>query len=254
MIRAERRKARANRSKYQGSGNTDFVPGSGGGRYGGFSSDSYYAGGGASGPYGVSGASTHDQEYEEYDAGDDEDTQGPSHTAATSTKMAEPPVADLFSFDDEPAAPPSKPTAPEAVAPLDDFDDFQAAPPAPSQTVSAPSQTVSAQNDPMFDFLDIKPNAPAATPKPVTAAAPPNAAPAPAAVPVKPVTPTAPSKPSASLFDDLWVESRGKSSAPEGSGKKTMAQLAQDQTSSRVWASSAPKPKAGASNDLFDLL
>lgn len=37
-IRAERRKARANRNKYQGTGNSDFVPGSGGGRYGGFAS------------------------------------------------------------------------------------------------------------------------------------------------------------------------------------------------------------------------
>ncbi|WFD18364.1 Epsin-3, clathrin recruitment and traffic between the Golgi and endosome [Malassezia caprae] len=246
MIRAERRKARANRSKYQGTGNADFVPGSGSGRYGGFSSDSYYASGGASGTYGVSGASTHEQEYEEYDAGDDEDTQGPSHTAAPSTKAGGPPVADLFSFDDEstPAAP-SKPAAPAAAAPLDDFDDFQTAP-------AAPSQTAAAQNDPMFDFLDIKPSTPAAAPKPATTVAPPKAAPAPA--PAKPVTPAAPPKPSASLFDDLWAESRGKSSAPEGSGKKTMAQLAQDQTSSRVWASSAPKPKAGGSNDLFDLL
>lgn len=45
-IRAERRKARANRSKYTGGGNGDFVPGSGGGRYGGFGSDSLYASGG----------------------------------------------------------------------------------------------------------------------------------------------------------------------------------------------------------------
>ncbi|CCU98032.1 unnamed protein product [Malassezia sympodialis ATCC 42132] len=264
MIRAERRKARANRSKYQGTGNTDFVPGSGGGRYGGFSSDSYYASGGASGTYGVSGASTHDQaEYDEYDAGDDEDTQGPSQTAASSTKATGPPVADLFSFDDEPAATasPSKPAAPPAAAPLDDFDDFQAAPPAPASSQTVPP----AQNDPMFDFLDIKPSAPAAAPKPATpaaappkvvpaAAAPPKVAPAAAAPPAKPVTPAAPPKSSASLFDDLWAESRGKSSTTEGSGKKTMAQLAQDQTSSRVWASSAPKPKAAGSNDLFDLL
>lgn len=266
MIRAERRKARANRAKYQGTGNADFVPGSGSGRYGGFSSDAYYASSGASGAYGASGASSYDQAaYDEYDAGDDEDTQGPSHSTNTSSsKAAGPPVADLLSFDDEPVAstaPPKAPQAPAAAAPapaaaapLDDFDDFQAAPPASAPApapapASAASQPASTSKNDMFAFLD-KPSAPSVrvpTSTPMATASQPMT---PAAAPPA----AAPPKSSASLFDDLWAESRGKSSHAEGSGKKTMAQLAQDQTSSRVWASSAPKPKTGGPNDLFDLL
>ena len=71
-IRAERRKARANRAKYQGVGSSDFVPGSGSGRYGGFSSDAYYASGGASGVYGTgaAGSSSAEPDFEEDHAGD----------------------------------------------------------------------------------------------------------------------------------------------------------------------------------------
>lgn len=89
-IRAERRKARANRAKYQGVGSSDFVPGSGSGRYGGFSSDAYYASGGASGVYGTgaAGSSSAEPDFEEYHAGDDEDT-------APAPQTSGPPVADL---------------------------------------------------------------------------------------------------------------------------------------------------------------
>ncbi|WFD25205.1 Epsin-3, clathrin recruitment and traffic between the Golgi and endosome [Malassezia nana] len=255
LIRAERRKARANRSKYQGTGNTDFVPGSGGGRYGGFSSDAYYASGGASNAYGGSSASTYDQpEYDEYDAGDDEDAQVAQAPAKKDASASGPAVADLFSFDDEPtvSAAPAAPAAPApSAAPADDFDDFQAAPtPAPSQP---------AQSDPMFDFLDIKPSTPAArTAVPSPAGAPLTKAPALSAVPAPQASaPTASApkpKPSSTLFDDLWAESRGKPSVAEGSGKKTMAQLAQDQTSNRVWATAKSEPKTQGKNDLFDLL
>lgn len=50
-IRAERRKAKANKSKYIGVGNDDmsFESGGGGGRYGGYGNDSF--GGGGSGSY-----------------------------------------------------------------------------------------------------------------------------------------------------------------------------------------------------------
>lgn len=240
------------------------MPGSGSGRYGGFSSDAYYASGGASHAYGASSASTYDQpEYDEYDAGDDEDAQVAQAPAKNTTSASGPPVADLFSFDDEPTASstsvaPAAPVASAAPAAsaADDFDDFQAAPtPTPSQ---------SAQNDPMFDFLDIKPNTPAApTAVPSPAAAPLNKAPALSAVPAPQASaptasaPTASApkpKPSSSLFDDLWAESRGKPSVAEGSGKKTMAQLAQDQTSNRVWATAKSEPKSHGKNDLFDLL
>lgn len=87
-VRQERRKAKANRNKYTGVGND----GSGGGpsftsasgsRYGGFGSDSMEGGGGGGGGGGSSGGgrssgfNDHNQqtaEYEEYDAGDWEDS------------------------------------------------------------------------------------------------------------------------------------------------------------------------------------
>lgn len=139
-IRIERRKARQNKTKYQGAGNSDFVPGSGTGRYGGFGSDSFYAGGGGGGAYGSSGSgagqsSAQRESFEAYDAGDDEPVSSgrgssssraagrPSPSAAV--KKEEQKVADLFSFDDdEPAsAPPAKPAAASASDGFDDFDE-----------------------------------------------------------------------------------------------------------------------------------
>lgn len=51
-IRAERRKAKTNRNKYTGTGNDGLSFSSGGGRYGGFGSESLgYGGGGSGGGY-----------------------------------------------------------------------------------------------------------------------------------------------------------------------------------------------------------
>lgn len=131
-IRQERRKARANRTKYQGGGNSDFVPGSGTGRYGGFGSDSFYGGGGFNGAFGSATGSgggrgsTARESFDAYDAGDDEDQVGSSrHTAPSRGASEAPPtskkaekVADLFSFDDdEPAQTGASQDA------LDDFDE-----------------------------------------------------------------------------------------------------------------------------------
>ena len=52
-IRQERKKAKANRSKYVGTGNDGFSFGSSDGRYGGFGNDSF-SGGSYSGDYGTS--------------------------------------------------------------------------------------------------------------------------------------------------------------------------------------------------------
>lgn len=269
MIRAERRKARANRTKYQGSGNTDFVPGSGGGRYGGFSSDAYYASGGSVGHSGSAAAygsqSPSQPEYDEYDAGADESAPRSSSTAVTSsasknTATSQPAVADLFSFDDddEPLAAPQTTTAPApalatAASAQDDFDDFQSAAPvttSPPTTAAAPTSS-GPKNAALFDLLDDKKTS--ATSTTTAAAMPPMTA---SKGMARPVQPTTAPKPSVSLFDDLWAESRGKASNAEDKGKKSMAQLAKDQTSNSVWASStAPKSsQSGASKDLFDLL
>ena len=97
-IRAERRKAKTNKSKYTGVGNEGWGPASTGSRYGGFGSDSYNSGGGGSyggggydgdddGGYSGSGSrsggdggysggsysgSSGSKRFQEYDAGDDE--------------------------------------------------------------------------------------------------------------------------------------------------------------------------------------
>lgn len=152
-IRVERRKAKANRSKYTGVGNDGQSFGSSGGfsggsggfsggalsgasfqtqqgsRYGGFGSDSLAAGGGGGGgsdPYsrpssgggGASGlrdqTSTRPDDFEEYDAGDDEDLGGATRAPARAKvsvaakgreeqQKSAPPVkaVDLFDFGDD---------------------------------------------------------------------------------------------------------------------------------------------------------
>lgn len=95
-IRAERRKAKANKTKYTGVGNEGWGPASTGARYGGFGSDSFssgaggsyggggydadedggYSGNGSRGDGGYSGDSYsgggNSKRFQEYDAGDDE--------------------------------------------------------------------------------------------------------------------------------------------------------------------------------------
>ncbi|PWN23665.1 ENTH-domain-containing protein [Microstroma glucosiphilum] len=177
-IRQERRKARANRQKYQGVSNSDFVPGSGGGRYGGFGSDSFNAGGGAvgtsSGAGAYPGGAAARESFDEYDAGDDDvagsaprrstasrssaSVQSSSRGAAAPPKKKAPEakVADLFSFDDdEPAAAPAAPQTADAFG--DDFDDFQGAPSAaPAKQAAsraAPPPAPKASGGDIFDFL-----------------------------------------------------------------------------------------------------
>lgn len=132
-IRVERRKARSNKSKYQGASNSDFIPGSGTGRYGGFGSDSNYSGGGGGGSMGGSGSGTRRESYDDYDAGDDEDRRKPtvsqsrSKAATPKPPKKEEKVADLFSFDDDEPAPAVSAAAPSVSAGLgsaDAFDDF----------------------------------------------------------------------------------------------------------------------------------
>ncbi|KIS65903.1 uncharacterized protein UMAG_05992 [Mycosarcoma maydis] len=288
-IRQERRKARSNKTKYTGGGNGEFVPGSGTGRYGGFGSDSYWAGGGAAPGAGSSsgggrGATARDS-FEEYDAGDYEETPsdrprpssstaraGGSHsqTSAPAKKEA-PKVADLFSFDDDDdqpaaaAAPAVKPTPAAAPAPAndafgDDFDDFQGAPAAPVKTATTPSAQPQAAS---FDFFD---SAPAVAPS-----APKSAASSGVMSPIqssKPTTPvatagntTAASRPAASTnssfnFDDLWAASSGKTNTA-GKQKMSMAEMAKNQSSSALFASSSaaqPAAQQAQKKDIFDLL
>ncbi|TKY87462.1 hypothetical protein EX895_003476 [Sporisorium graminicola] len=287
-IRQERRKARSNKTKYTGGGNGEFVPGSGTGRYGGFGSDSYWSGGGAA--PGASSSSGGDaaarESFEEYDAGDYEETPSARPSSSTTragasrsthapapAKKEAPKVADLFSFDDDDDQPPAAAPAAAAVVPApaaksaagdafgDDFDDFQAAPAsvAPAAPVKT-AATLSAQPQAAsFDFFDSAPIAPAA-PK---SAASSNVMSPSSKSSTPSVTTPATTRPAASTnssfnFDDLWAASSGKAGSAAGKQKMSMAEMAKNQSSSALFASSSGQPAAqqqqAKKTDIFDLL
>ncbi|RDB14631.1 hypothetical protein Hypma_016305 [Hypsizygus marmoreus] len=127
-IRSERRKAKANKHKYTGTGNDGFGGGmsfsSGGSRYGGFGSDTFSNGGGGGGygndygSYGAGGSGAGGQSsfrddtrrggFEEYNAGDDEVVATPSSAAPRSYTPGRTP-------------PTRKATAPPPPAPVEDL-------------------------------------------------------------------------------------------------------------------------------------
>ncbi|BGP41856.1 Epsin-3, clathrin recruitment and traffic between the Golgi and endosome [Rhodotorula kratochvilovae] len=215
-VRQERRKAKQNRNKYQGVGSDGYSGGGGGSggfsggggpsfnsasgsRYGGFGSDSLgsggggdaYSGGGGSG--GFSDSRGRQDDFEAYDAGDDEDLDvrraAPGRAPSASSSSArtgaaragankptppapapapappktKQPEVNLFDFDDdEPLAastpaPPPKPvtfSAPPAAAVADDdFDDFQSAAPAPFAAAPAPAAPRAGAGTNVFDLL-----------------------------------------------------------------------------------------------------
>jgi epsin len=187
-IRGERRKAKTNKNKYTGVGNDGFsgtmsFEGRGGSRYGGFGSEGLGGGGGGGGsssyenssPYrndyggssnradsgGWSNGGSSRRQFEEYNAGDDEETstpvrsnsvRSPARKATAPPPAAAPapapqPVVDLLGgFDDDTFGAPAPVPAPVAVNKAlpavattttatsipgfddDDFADFQAAP------------------------------------------------------------------------------------------------------------------------------
>ncbi|KAF8817054.1 ENTH-domain-containing protein [Phlegmacium glaucopus] len=189
-IRAERRKAKANKSKYVGVGNDGFGGGmsfdSGGGRYGGFGGDSLGGGGSFSGNYSndhVSGGSSSRgagsssfsdtrRGYEEYNAGDDEVTQ----SSPTRVNSGRSPVK-------KSSIPTSKPVpAPEPVVDLlGGFDDDTFGAPASAPSVSLPTNkalpSVGLDDDDFADFQAAPVQAmpvSAAIPQPATGAKKPN--------------------------------------------------------------------------------
>ncbi|KAL2180565.1 uncharacterized protein P884DRAFT_217808 [Thermothelomyces heterothallicus CBS 202.75] len=201
LIRAERKKARANKGKF-----TSMQGGSGFGsssRYGGFGSDSGYGGGSSStyggysgGVYGDGGgfggqsdeyrtSQSRADKFEEYDEFDEAERPAASASRVTrdtteragvkrttdQPKKKEPEV-DLFSFD-EPAAPAEPaPAKSSGLASLDsgaadddEFDDFQSATPA-AQTAAPPASQTAAL--PPLITTSVS-SMPLAAPKPVSA-------------------------------------------------------------------------------------
>ncbi|KAJ7196041.1 ENTH-domain-containing protein [Mycena pura] len=162
-IRAERRKAKANKSKYIGTGNDGMSFSSDGGRYGGFGNDNQSYGGGGSSDFYASGSGSgsggghsssgfRDRDdrrgFDEYNAGDDEigavnsgRSMSPPSSGSrrsvparkTSAPVPPPPVAppvNLFDTDDDfsapvaaLAAPPVNKALPTVAAPVNVIDD-----------------------------------------------------------------------------------------------------------------------------------
>ncbi|KAJ6477173.1 hypothetical protein C8R47DRAFT_655632 [Mycena vitilis] len=172
-IRGERRKAKANKHKYTGTGNDggmSFASESGG-RYGGFGNDSASYGGGSSSEYygggsssgggggGSSGGFRDDRRpggFDEYNAGDDEiDVAKPGRTTS--------PVQPRRSVPERKAtAPPPPPAAPVNLFDTDDDDAFAPAPPAP-KSLPAPVQAAPAAgllDDDDFDDFQVAPVSP----------------------------------------------------------------------------------------------
>lgn len=187
-IRSERKKARANKTKYTGvEGGASFGGGfSSGSRYGGFGGESsggasaQYGGysGGVYGDGGGFGGNTNDfrdhgrkggdqfEEYDEFDEGDKPESSRPRKTSERAgTKKTTPtitgpvkkkekekePEVDLFSFDEPTAS--SSSAAPAASADMSGFASLNAAPPASG----------AADEDEFDDFQSATPAAPAPT-------------------------------------------------------------------------------------------
>ncbi|GES66065.1 ENTH-domain-containing protein [Aspergillus terreus] len=173
MIRAERKKARANRNKFGGfEGGSHMGGGMSSGRYGGFGSDSMSFGGYSGGVFGDGGgfggapsdfqdSGRRNNRFDEYDEYDEADASPPRRGAspprARRETKPEPPKApepDLFDFGEEETVTTSstaagkKPagssngldildsTPAAGTADDDDFDDFQSATPAPAAPAS----------------------------------------------------------------------------------------------------------------------
>nr|ODO01221.1 ENTH domain-containing protein c [Cryptococcus depauperatus CBS 7855] len=270
-IRAERRKARANKNKYQGVGNdgSNFATAVGG-RYGGFGSDSLGDGsprfGGDSGEYEANDyrsslrsfrdTSSQQPQYEEYEGADDFDepprrTTSISHKTSSRTGATVPPKTvskdkkvgnvkevNLFDFDDEPVsslAPAITNAAP--VAADDDFDDFQSAVSGPSAVPSAALAAPKPTSNNVFDLLNsTAPLAPSTTLQQATLATNPVASP--------PISTT--SAPNYGGFTTSFSSSATPSLATANNSRSHLS----SQSSTTTPAALSPKPTGG--NATFD--
>ncbi|KAJ7726484.1 hypothetical protein B0H16DRAFT_264895 [Mycena metata] len=215
-IRSERRKAKANKHKYTGTGNDggmSFASESGG-RYGGFGSDSlggggggysgggndYYNGGGSSSGGGGSSGGFRDERrsgggFDEYNAGDDEigvvNSGSGGRTASPVNSRRSAPMR-------KPSAPAPPPPPAPPVNLFDDDDGFASAPlPPPNKALPVPVQPAAPVNvldDDDFDDFQAAPVQPAA-PAPFGGMVPPVASAKPNLLDLLQSTPVAPTPP-----------------------------------------------------------
>ncbi|KAF8501960.1 hypothetical protein BU17DRAFT_78404 [Hysterangium stoloniferum] len=127
-IRSERRKAKANRNKYIGTGNDAMS----GGRYGGFGNDGMYGGGGSGGSSdyynnggGGSSSTFRDDNgrktYDDYDAGDDEDKSASRNSTSLRSPTSPASTSRRPGGSSQPPRPEPKDKAPEPQVPIDDL-------------------------------------------------------------------------------------------------------------------------------------
>lgn len=198
-IRQERKEAKANRSKYVGTGNDGFSFGGGGGRYGGFGSDSLGGGGGGSysGDYGTNASGVEREhsggsssgfrdntprrsDFEEYDAGEYE--RSPRRATSSGANPSTNPTASTrTSTAQSKAAGKAPEPAPAPVVNLLDFDDDNFIPSANAsvavnKALPALAPLVNNDNaggeDDFADFQAAPPPAPAPAPTVATPPAP----------------------------------------------------------------------------------
>ncbi|WWC95069.1 hypothetical protein V866_001921 [Kwoniella sp. B9012] len=187
-IRSERRKAKANKTKYQGGGNDggmSFVTSSGS-RYGGFGSDSLGGGGGGGGNAGGSryGRNDYDAgdeyrsssrtfrdtsaktEYDEYEGADDFDDQPPRRTAPSSSRATS---GASHRAPPKPVAKEEKPVEKPKEVNLFDFDDDEPASSAPAAAPAPPAAAApSFGGDDDFDDFQQAPSTSAPAPAPAS--------------------------------------------------------------------------------------
>ncbi|GAA5937667.1 uncharacterized protein JCM15063_002083 [Sporobolomyces koalae] len=194
-VRQERRKAKQNRNKYTGVGNDGLGGGGGpsftsasGSRYGGFGSDSFNSnqdssyGPSSSSAGGFSDSTRREQpgDFEEYDAGDDEDHVShpapPPPRGSSSTRPSRTTQPNAAKSTSTPSSKPAPPKQPEVN--LFDFDDDEplggggagttvspAPPPKPSASLfSTPGSTVQAAASLDDDFDDFQSAVPISAP------------------------------------------------------------------------------------------
>ncbi|KAF8606797.1 ENTH-domain-containing protein [Ceratobasidium sp. AG-I] len=182
-IRQERRKAKANRNKYTGTGNDGLsFATSSGSRYGGFGNDSGgYGGGEDGGNYGrerergygdsglggsssyASGGRDRERQYDEYDAGDWEDAPRRSTTGTPSRSAS----MNTTTTNRAPAAAPMPPPVKAPVVNLLDFGDDEPAVVAPAPVAvarPAPAPAAAAPAVSLDDDFDDFQSAPVSSP------------------------------------------------------------------------------------------
>ncbi|CAN6646140.1 epsin-3 [Trichomonascus vanleenenianus] len=286
-IRTERKKARANKTKYQGMGNVGFDDED---HYGGFGNESlefgaggykgrvFGDGGGFNGSNYSGPGYSNDDEFEEYhiDDEDEEDRRTPPRAAASTSSAPVPPrkaepVKDIISFDDddefgEPQAAPPPPQAqkPVSAAPADDddeFDDFQSATPTTTQPASTKDQITSLfSQPPSFQ----QPQQQQQRQQPMAAAAPLAGFNAGASntrgfSAAKPSQPQQPAKKSGDAFSSLWSSAASTSSTAAAkpkvdSSKASLSSLAQQKNEQSMWGASSGSQQQGSSSNVDDLL